>query len=52
MNKHLSVFSVLLCSLLLASPAWADADIEINTAAVNKCSLGLIVTAALANAYE
>jgi len=34
MHKRLSLFIVLLCSLLLATPAWADPDIEINTPAI------------------
>lgn len=34
MNKRLPVFFALLCSLLLAAPAWADPDIEINTPAI------------------
>ena len=41
MNTRLYVFFALLCSLMLISPAWAEADLEINTPAIASIKSGM-----------
>ena len=41
MNTRLYVFFALLCSLMLISPAWAEADLEINTPAITSIKSGM-----------